>query len=47
MRQANQSSLLEHVMATTIPMYGRMIHGRGPTGAIYEQSQAYDVNGRV
>ncbi|KAF7563250.1 hypothetical protein G7046_g882 [Stylonectria norvegica] len=47
MRYAGQSQLLEHVMATTIPMQGRMIHGRGPTGALFEQSQSYDVKGRA
>lgn len=47
MRHAEQPKLLDHVMATTIPMRGRMIHGRRPNGALYEQSQDYDVHGRV
>ncbi|KAI8724742.1 Kynurenine 3-monooxygenase [Fusarium sp. LHS14.1] len=47
MRHAGQPDLLDHVMATTIPMRGRMIHGRGPTGALFEQSQDYDVKGRA
>lgn len=47
MRHAGQPGLLDHVMSTTIPMRGRMIHGRGPTGALFEQSQDYDVKGRV
>jgi kynurenine 3-monooxygenase len=47
MRHAGQPGLLGHVMSTTIPMRGRMIHGRGPTGALFEQSQDYDVKGRV
>ncbi|RMJ10649.1 Kynurenine 3-monooxygenase [Fusarium kuroshium] len=47
MRHAGQPGLLDHVMATTIPMRGRMIHGRGPTGALFEQSQDYDVKGRA
>ncbi|KAF4499055.1 Kynurenine 3-monooxygenase [Fusarium agapanthi] len=47
MRHAGQSGLLDHVMSTTIPMRGRMIHGRGPTGALFEQSQDYDVRGRA
>ncbi|KAK5992954.1 Kynurenine 3-monooxygenase [Cladobotryum mycophilum] len=47
MRQAGQSDLLDHVMAATIPMRGRMIHGRAPNGTLYEQSQDYDVKGRT
>jgi hypothetical protein len=47
MRHAGQPGLLDHVMSTTIPMRGRMIHGRSPTGALFEQSQDYDVKGRV
>ncbi|KAF5710159.1 Kynurenine 3-monooxygenase [Fusarium mundagurra] len=47
MRHAGQPGLLDHVMSTTIPMRGRMIHGRGPTGALFEQSQDYDVKGRA
>lgn len=47
MRQAGQPELLESVMAATVPMRGRMIHGRSKTGALYEQSQDYDVYGRV
>ncbi|KAK3182485.1 kynurenine 3-monooxygenase, mitochondrial precursor [Lecanicillium sp. MT-2017a] len=46
MRQAGQPELLESVMAATVPMRGRMIHGRSKTGALYEQSQDYDVYGR-
>ncbi|CAM1510114.1 Fc.00g004490.m01.CDS01 [Cosmosporella sp. VM-42] len=47
MRFSGQPELLDHVMATTIPMKGRMIHGRGPTGALFEQSQNYDIKGRA
>lgn len=47
MRHAGQPGLLDHVMAATIPMRGRMIHGRGPTGSLYEAAQDYDVHGRV
>ena len=28
-------------------MHARMIHGRRKNGEIYEESQAYDANGRV
>ncbi|KOS23423.1 Kynurenine 3-monooxygenase [Escovopsis weberi] len=47
MRQANQPDLLNSVMETTIPMRGRMIHGQHPSGALYEQPQDYDIQGRT
>ena len=47
MRLAGHPTLLETVMDGTIPMRGRMVHGRGPTGALYEHSQDYDAKGRV
>jgi kynurenine 3-monooxygenase len=47
MRQAGQPKLIDHVMAATIPMRGRMIHGRRPNSDLYEESQDYDVHGRV
>ena len=47
MRQAQCEGLLEDVLAETIPMHARMIHGRRQNGEIYEESQAYDANGRV
>lgn len=47
MHHAGQTSLMKHVMAATIPMRGRMIHGKRPTGELYEQPQDYDVHGRV
>lgn len=52
-----ERKLLDHVMAATIPMRGRMIHGRRkPTttttttsndGELYEEAQDYDVHGRT
>lgn len=39
--------LLDHVLAATIPMRGRMIHGKKAGGDIYEEPQDYDVHGRV
>lgn len=43
-----ERKLLDHVMAATIPMRGRMIHGRKPTsGELYEEGQDYDVHGRT
>ncbi|KAJ5156388.1 hypothetical protein N7492_009191 [Penicillium capsulatum] len=38
--------LIENVLQDTIPMYGRMIHGRDG-GELWETSQAYDVHGRA
>ncbi|TID13474.1 General transcriptional corepressor [Venturia nashicola] len=45
MRNAKCDGLLDTILAQTIPMHGRMIHG-GKKGKISEESQAYDVNGR-
>ena len=47
MLQAHCEGLLEDVLAETIPMHARMIHGRRKNGEIYEESQQYDVHGRV
>ncbi|KAK1752950.1 hypothetical protein QBC47DRAFT_404311 [Echria macrotheca] len=46
MRHAGQPKLIDHVMGATIPMRGRMIHGRRPNGELYEEAQDYDVHGR-
>ncbi|KJZ77572.1 Kynurenine 3-monooxygenase [Hirsutella minnesotensis 3608] len=47
MRQAGHSTLVDAVMSGTIPMRGRMIHGKGPTGGLYQHSQDYDAMGRA
>lgn len=47
MRHADHSDLLGHVFGATIPMRGRMIHGKRPTGEPYEEPQDYDIHGRV
>ncbi|KAH8166311.1 hypothetical protein CIB48_g1951 [Xylaria polymorpha] len=47
MRHADHESLIQHVFAATIPMRGRMIHGRRPDGALYEAAQDYDIHGRT
>ena len=47
LRGSGNSELAKSIVDETIPMYGRMIHGRNITGDIYEQSQAYDINGKV
>lgn len=41
-----QRKLLDHVLAATIPMRGRMIHGK-KAGELYEEAQDYDVHGRT
>ena len=46
MRRANRPRLLDAVLEESIPMHGRMIHG-ARNGELYEESQAYDVHGRV
>ncbi|KAB8265374.1 hypothetical protein BDV32DRAFT_144664 [Aspergillus pseudonomiae] len=39
--------LLSLIEAKTVPMYGRMIHGRYPSGELWEKAQNYDnVNGK-
>lgn len=47
MRHAGQPKLVDHVLTGTIPMRGRMIHGRRANGDLYEEPQDYDVHGRV
>ncbi|KAI0868215.1 FAD/NAD(P)-binding domain-containing protein [Hypoxylon argillaceum] len=47
MRHADHDKLIQHVVSATIPMRGRMIHGRNPDGALYEAAQDYDVHGRT
>ena len=46
LRSAGNSEMLEKILDQTIPMHGRMIHGRTATGGFSEQSQSYDVHGR-
>ena len=46
MRNANVPGLIDAVLAETIPMHGRMIHGQ-KQGKLFEESQAYDIHGRV
>lgn len=47
MRLAKCDGLLDAILSETIPMHGRMIHGQGANGELYEESQAYDAQGRV
>ncbi|TVY43826.1 Kynurenine 3-monooxygenase [Lachnellula occidentalis] len=46
MRQSGRPALLEQIFKDTIPMKGRMIHGKHSSGELYEQSQVYDIHGR-
>lgn len=47
LRAANRPELIESVMAKTIAMRGRMIHGRRVSNELYEEAQDYDIHGRV
>ncbi|KAI1077715.1 FAD/NAD(P)-binding domain-containing protein [Whalleya microplaca] len=47
MRHADQQELLDHVFSATIPMRGRMIHGKRPSGELFEEPQDYDIHGRT
>jgi hypothetical protein len=47
MRSSGNPDLIESVMAETITMRGRMIHGKLLQGRLYEEAQDYDVHGRV
>lgn len=47
LRFSEDHELLQNIVQETIPMHGRMIHGRSADGTLFEESQAYDVQGRV
>lgn len=47
MRNSDHAKLLDHVIAATIPMRGRMIHGKHLNGQLFDQPQDYDAHGRV
>ncbi|KAL5601249.1 hypothetical protein BROUX41_006047 [Berkeleyomyces rouxiae] len=47
MRNSGFPGLLVDVLATALPMRGRMIHGQKPDGQLYEESQDYDPFGRT
>jgi kynurenine 3-monooxygenase len=47
MRHCGDAKLVDDVLATTIPMYGRMIHGKRSSGTLFEESQTYDAYDRV
>jgi kynurenine 3-monooxygenase len=47
MRHSGRLELLKNVLEETIPMRARMIHGKKVNGELYEESQDYDIHGRV
>jgi hypothetical protein len=47
MKQSGRLQMLERIFNETIPMRGRMIHGKDSSGKLYEQPQDYDIHGRV
>lgn len=47
MRHTQCEGLIDSVLAETIPMHGRMIHGRRKGGDLYQEPQEYDVHHRV
>jgi kynurenine 3-monooxygenase len=47
MKLADRPGFVDEVMKETIPMHGRMIHGRSNGGELWSESQAYDIHGRV
>ncbi|RMZ89092.1 hypothetical protein DV736_g3680, partial [Chaetothyriales sp. CBS 134916] len=47
LRSSGHPALLDEVVQHTLPMYGRMIHTRNTAGRLTEESQQYDVHGRV
>ncbi|KAL8650137.1 MAG: hypothetical protein Q9226_005278 [Calogaya cf. arnoldii] len=46
MRHAECEGLLDAVLEESIPMHGRMIHGRSQDGKLYQEPQLYDAQGR-
>lgn len=46
-KASGKPDLLETIISETLPMRGRMIHGKSASGEFYEQSQDYDIHGRV
>ncbi|CAK7221219.1 kynurenine 3-monooxygenase, mitochondrial precursor [Sporothrix bragantina] len=47
LQNSGNDTLLDHVFDATIPMRGRMIHGKTPSGELYEAAQDYDAHGRT
>ena len=47
MRKSGHVELVQSVVSETLPMHGRMIHGKSKAGELEEKSQKYDVHGRA
>lgn len=47
MRHSGRADLVTKVKKEVLPMRARMIHGKKINGELYEQSQEYDIHGRV
>jgi kynurenine 3-monooxygenase len=47
LRYCAMPSLMEKIFAETVPLKGRMIHGKDSDGEFTEQSQLYDIHRRV
>ncbi|KAJ9374835.1 hypothetical protein DTO282E5_390 [Paecilomyces variotii] len=47
MKESGRHGLIDKLLQETIPMYGRMIHGRNASGELWGAAQAYDVHGRA
>ncbi|KAM3563252.1 hypothetical protein ARSEF4850_002409 [Beauveria asiatica] len=47
LRHAGQPELLQRVLDASVPMRGRMIHGKTVSGDLYEVSQDFDALGRT
>ncbi|ATY59218.1 Kynurenine 3-monooxygenase [Cordyceps militaris] len=45
-RHAGLPDLLQDILGACVPMRGRMIHGKKPSGALYQVPQDFDAHGR-
>ncbi|KAM3516201.1 hypothetical protein MY11210_000223 [Beauveria gryllotalpidicola] len=45
-RHADLPDLLQDILGDCVPMRGRMIHGKKPSGVLYQVPQDFDVHGR-
>lgn len=47
MRHLNLNGFVDSLLKDTLPMRGRMVHGRTNTGDLFEDAHPYDLHGRV
>lgn len=47
MRHLNIEGFVETLLENTLPMTGRMVHGRTKAGELFEDARPYDLLGRV